>query len=447
MSLAQSLPAPGQPRPWKLALGWLPLLGVGFFASYGAANWLAGLRADVPAVVFDWEPAIPFWGWTIFPYWSIDLLYGLSLFVCTTRQELAVHIKRLLAAQAIAIGCFIAFPLRFSFERPPTDGLSGWMFEVLTGFDRPYNQAPSLHIVLLVILWVRYARHVPNRARWILHAWFLLIGASVLTTYQHHFVDVPTGIWVGWLVVWLFPEDAPSILARFSLSADPLRRRIAAWYALGASSVAMVAIGLGGAALFLLWISGSLLLVALIYLALDESAFQKDANGSMSSASWWLMAPYFIGAWINSRSWTRTDSALDTIHPGVFLGRIPAGDDLTHAGIRAVVDLTAELPFEARGRAYHNVPVLDLTLPTEAQLAASVRAIESAILHGPTLVCCALGYARSALSCGAWLLATGRADSVEEALGRLRQARPCVVLDERHASLLQRLAASRETPS
>jgi hypothetical protein len=283
--------------------------------------------------------------------------------------------------------------------------------------------------------------------QWILHAWFLLIGASVLTTYQHHFVDIPTGIWVGWLCVWLFPEASPSILSRFALSADPLRRRIAACYALAALSVAAVALGLGGAALFLLWIGGSLLLVALIYLALDESAFQKGANGTMSSASRWLLAPYFLGAWINSRLWTRADNALDAIHPGMFLGRIPAGDELGQSGIRAVVDLTAELPFDSRNRAYHNVPVLDLTLPTQAQLAASVRAIESAMLHGPTLVCCALGYARSALACGAWLLATGRADSVEDALGKLRQARPRVVLGEHHASLLERLATSREMPS
>ncbi|MCK7492910.1 MAG: hypothetical protein MZW92_16400 [Comamonadaceae bacterium] len=164
----------------------------------------------------------------------------------------------------------------------------------------------------------------------------------------------------------------------------------------------------------------------------------------MSAAAWWLFAPYFAGAWINSRLWTRRDMPFNTAYPGVLLGRIPTDHDLTREGIRAVVDLMAELPLRGRDRVYRNVPVLDLTLPSEAQLTAAVRAIESACRAGPTLVCCALGYSRSALACGAWLLLTGRAPSVEDALGEAAARTPSVVLDERHAGLLRRLADSRD---
>ena len=99
----------------------------------------------------------------------------------------------------------LAIPFRFSFDRPAADGVAGALFDVLAGFDLPYNQLPSLHIALAVILWVLYASKVQGVARILLTLWFVMIGASVLTTYQHHFIDVPTGFALGWLCVWLWP--------------------------------------------------------------------------------------------------------------------------------------------------------------------------------------------------------------------------------------------------
>ena len=65
--------------PWRRAAAWLLFLAPFFFITYGLANWSATQRTDVPSLVFDWEHSIPFWAWTILPYWSIDALYGLSL--------------------------------------------------------------------------------------------------------------------------------------------------------------------------------------------------------------------------------------------------------------------------------------------------------------------------------------------------------------------------------
>ena len=72
------------------------------------------------------------------------------------------HARRLLTAQIVAVVCFILFPLKFTFQQPETHGLAGFLFAALTSFDKPFNQAPSLHIALLVILWRLYARHLPR---------------------------------------------------------------------------------------------------------------------------------------------------------------------------------------------------------------------------------------------------------------------------------------------
>jgi protein-tyrosine phosphatase len=429
-----------EPRPWRRSAAWLALLGPLFFATYGFANWVAGRRAEVGVVAFDWERSIPFLAWTIVPYWTIDALYGLSLFLCATRAQVDVLAKRLLLAQAICIACFLAFPLRFSFERPETGGAFGWMFDVLMGFDKPFNQAPSLHVALLVILWLVYLRHTTTRWHWLVHGWFALIGVSVLTTYQHHFIDIPTGMLAGWLCAWLVPDAGRSPLRGAALSSDPQRRRLAGRYATGAAAAAALGLGISGWALWLLWVAVSLAMVAAIYAFLDERAFQKSAQGSLSPATRWLLAPYLAGAWLNSRWWTRARPLPDAVLPGLLIGRLPTRAEREAQGIRAVVDMSAELPCAAVGVRYASVPQLDLTLPSAAQLERAVRAIEAAMASGPVLVCCALGFSRSAAAVAAWLVATGRAAATADAVEQVRRARPAVVLAPELVEAVDRFA-------
>ena len=406
-------------RPWKRAAAWLLFLGPFFFASYGFANWLASTRANVGVIAFDWERHIPFLPWTIVPYWSIDLLYAISLFVCTTRREVDRHGQRLLFAQLVSIGCFLAFPLRFSFERPQSEGLFGALFTALTSFDKPFNQAPSLHIALLIVIWVRLAVHL-RRGRWLLHAWMALIGVSILTTYQHHFIDLPTGAAVGFLALWALPDEEESPLRRLSFTRDRKRRRLALLYATGAAICAALAC-LGGAWLWLFWPAAALAFVALIYAAIGERGFQKSTSGQLSLGSRALLAPYLGAAWLNSRLWTRNHPGAAEVRDGVWIGRIPTSGE----PFAAIVDLCAELSCAAHP-SYRNVPVLDLTVPSADALRAAAEAIESA--PKPLLVCCALGYSRSARAVVEWLLTTRRAASFDEAAAIVRAARPSIVL-------------------
>jgi membrane-associated phospholipid phosphatase len=184
--------------------------------TYALASFVTSLRTDVPSIVFAWERRIPFLAWSIVPYWSIDVFYVLSVFVCKTRAELDVLVRRLVTAQIIGVACFLLFPLKFAFPQPRTYGIPHVLFRALAAVDRPFNQAPSLHIALLVILWWLYEKHVRGLARTLLHPWFALIGISVLTTYQHHVFDVATGALLGLFCVWLWPDGESPLFATSS---------------------------------------------------------------------------------------------------------------------------------------------------------------------------------------------------------------------------------------
>lgn len=423
------------PVPWRRGLVWLLFLGPFFFLSYGFANHLAAQRGVSESLFFGWERQIPFVPWTILPYWSIDLFYGLSFLTCATHRQVDRHAFRLITAQVISVVCFLLFPLRFAFDRPATDGLFGRLFDLLMGFDQPYNQAPSLHISLLVILWWRFAAAASPRWSLLVHVWSALIAVSVLTTFQHHFIDIPTGALVGFLCLWLWPEQGRSPLTAWRLSDSAKRQRLAGAYLLGAGLFAGLAVWFGGSGLWLGWATVALGLVAAAYLGLGAAVFQKQ-DGRHSVAAGVLLAPYVVAAWLNSRWWTRRRPAPSVIADGVWLGRLPTADDMRRGGFAALFDLTAELPAPSGEWRYDHLPWLDLVPPRTAELAVAAERIEALRRPGPLLVCCALGYSRSASAVAAWLLRTGRADSVAAAEAVLRVQRPEIVIAPAHRAAL-----------
>ena len=97
-----------------------------------------------------------------------------------------------------------------------------------------------------------------------------------------------------------------------------------------------------------------------------------------------------------------------------------------------MIDLTAEMPSPTDSR---NIPILDLTVPREDQLSEAIAAIEAA--PRPTLVCCALGYSRSATVAAAWLLSTRRAASAPEAIAMVRNVRPQIAVGKEAALRVQ----------
>ncbi|OCG31304.1 hypothetical protein A9G34_00125 [Gilliamella sp. Choc4-2] len=412
---------------------WLISLAIFFFISYNFANWFTSTRNDVGRIVFEWERLIPLWPWSIIPYWSIDLMYGLAILLACSYQTLKILCFRLLSAQIICITCFLIFPLKFSFERPALDGLSGILFDILMGFDKPFNQAPSLHITLLVILWQFYASYFRGIWRYMLNILCLLIGLSVLTTWQHHFFDIPTGLWVGCFCIWLWPDNH---LSPIKIDQLPKQYVWGSIYFLLFLFSFCSAIYFSSWALWLLWVSGAFLLVSLNYLLFGVVGFQKQDNGHFNLVVTILYLPYFIIMWINSRVWTFKNNPMDLIADNVYLGRIPSNKILLENQFTFIVDLCAELPITQFNSHYKLIPVLDMTPLNIEKCQQIAETIEKFNKQGKLLVCCALGYSRSATAIIAWLVLTKRVSSIDEAIAKVKTCRSNTVITTKQRLIL-----------
>lgn len=436
----------------KTSLLKIALVGALFYTSYGLSNHYAASLAYVPEVAFAWEYGIPFWAWTIVPYWSLNLMYAAAFFLCRNACEQNRYVARLVLAQIVATICFMLFPLHFGWPKPPTDGLWGWLFDSLVAFDLPYNQAPSLHIALAVIVGAFYWTRFP-KIRLPIFLWQSLIALSVLTTYQHHFIDVPTGALLGWLVLWAIPQhgvspfrrpfgtqgrlntskasfcEAKTNAAGFrEAKTSPETRsreiKIAMLYLVGAVLSALLSL-FGGAWLWMLWVSVSLSVVAFAYLTGNAAVFQKQADGRLSAAATVLLLPYLAGVRLNMAYWLRGKAKTAWVRDDVLIGSILAVSD----DCPAILDVCAEYPRPRYHGAYRVLPMLDMVAPSENDLVQAALLLEELRRqHGKVLTCCALGYGRSAAVVLTWLLAFGGCRDLAQATAELKQIRPQMVL-------------------
>ncbi|EET45944.1 PAP2 family protein [Neisseria sicca ATCC 29256] len=453
----------------KTSLLKLALVGMLFYASYGLSNHYAASLAYVPEVAFAWERGIPFWAWTIVPYWSLNLMYAAAFFLCRNACEQNRYVARLVSAQIIATTCFMLFPLHFGWPKPPTDGLWGVMFDSLVAFDLPYNQSPSLHIALSIIVGAFYWTRFP-KIRLPIFLWQSLIALSVLTTYQHHFIDVPTGALLGWLVLWAIPQhgvspfrrpfdtqgrlktseasfcEAKTSEASFCEAKTPPETRsreikIAMLYLAGAALSALPSL-FGGAWLWMLWVSVSLSVVAFAYLTGNAAVFQKQADGRLSAAATVLLLPYLVGVRLNMAYWLCGKAKTARVRDGVLIGSVSAiSDDLP-----AILDVCAEYPRPRYRGAYRVLPLLDMVAPSENDLVHAASLLEALHRqHGKVLTCCALGYGRSAAVVLTWLLVYGGCRDLAQATAELKQVRPQMVLPPETAKAVEAVAGRLKT--
>jgi len=400
-------------------------LSVLFLVVYSGCNWITGQRGQVGSFYFQWERAIPFVPFMILPYMSIDLFFIAAPFLCRTDEELQIFSRRVVAAILIAGVCFLLFPLRFAFPRPHASGWLGAIFDWFRGMDSPFNLLPSLHAALLLLLIDLYGRNLRGVFLLATMLWFFLIGLSPLLTYQHHVIDIVGGFVLAGYCFYLFREPSRVLPV-------VVNRRIGSYYTAGAAVVLLMGAMFWPWGALLLWPTIALGMVAIGYFGAGPVIFHKT-KGKLPWSTRFVLAPCLLGQYFSllyyrsrCRSW---DEVTPRIRIGGKLGSRLANKAL-RSGVTAVLDLSAEFaeakPF--RKINYRNIPILDLTAPTQAQLAEMAEFIGNHSRNGGVYVHCKIGYSRSAAAVAAYLIMSGTANTAKEAFAIIRRARPSVVI-------------------
>jgi len=428
-------------RPTKFtAAATSAVLSLLFMIVYGSCNWITAHRSDVGTWYYSWERFIPFVPVMIIPYMSIDLFFVAGPFLCRSREELRTFTRRITFAILVAGAFFLLMPLKMGIARPQPSGWTAATFNFLHGFDQPYNLVPSLHITLRTILADLYARHTKGALRVASHVWFSLIGFSTVLTYQHHIVDVIGGFILAAICFYRFRENPTRLPVTKNYS-------IGGYYFSGACTCLAVAFACWPWTGILLWPAASLGLTATAYWGIEPAIYRKE-NGRLPLSTQVLFAPCLFGQWLSLLHYRRRGNAWDQITPTVWIGaklNEREAEEAKQQGVTAALDLTCEFSENKtfRSLAYRNLPVLDLTELPAPQLREAADFILQHSTRGIVFVHCKAGYSRSAAAVGAFLLATGKAKTVDQCLAMMRRARPSIVLRPEVTVALKDFCVSR----
>ena len=199
----------------------------------------------------------------------------------------------------------------------------------------------------------------------------------------------------------------------------------------------------------LLWGALGLAVQCAGYVGAGPLVYRK-VDGRLSLVTILVLGPILFGQYVSLLYYRRHGKAWDEAAPGLLMGQVldrRRSRQLLDEGATAVLDLTAEFTESKLLREstrYCNLPILDLTAPTPGQLGRAIAFIRDNVADGIVYVHCKAGYSRSAAVVGAWLIVSGRAVGVEDAMAQMQRARSPRVVRPEVLRALRQFEASRK---
>jgi hypothetical protein len=190
----------------------IPLTTV-LYAGYQLTNRFH-LRPPAALPLTGLDQAVPFWLWTVWPYFLLVLGLFLPLWV-RDRGLFRRTTVAFTVAVLLNIAVWTLWPT--TYPRPPLPeggGLTAFAYRWLCSIDTPANCFPSGHITSPAIGCWALAAERPHRRLWIWGA-FALLSLTILTTKQHYAVDLLGGLATAAVGVWMsgrLPGTSPLML-------------------------------------------------------------------------------------------------------------------------------------------------------------------------------------------------------------------------------------------
>jgi hypothetical protein len=216
MSTEQKAPSAGptaeqtERRPLRRGLYQALLLAVIMFSALGLYLTVLKWRGPAAAVVTktrwdDWLPFSPAWVWV----YLIPYLIGPLAAAWLRWETFTWFVRRGLVLVFISLAIFVVYPTKT--ERPPLadetgDGrLTAAAYNHMATIDQPpANAAPSLHVSLTCLMFWALVRDYPRMWPMTLPA-VAVVWLATLLTWQHHLIDVATGVLLGSVLALPWP--------------------------------------------------------------------------------------------------------------------------------------------------------------------------------------------------------------------------------------------------
>src|SRR5439155_4840124 len=168
------------------------------------------------------------------------------------------------------------------------------------------------------------------------------------------------------------------------------------------------------------------------YFGAGPVVFNKT-KGKLPWSTRFVLAPCLLSQYLSLLYYRTRCRSWDEVTPRIWIGgklRYRSANKALCSGVAAVLDLSAEFSEAKLFRKIHyrNIPILDLTAPTQAQLAEMGEFIGNHSRDGVVYVHCKIGYSRSAAAVAAYLIMSEKAKTTEEAFATIRRVRPSVVI-------------------